>query len=88
MSTPIFTGDGTKDFAADLQFDVHSFAWVPNYHGCCVNLCANSTRTGRIGFVCGRRKERATMRAVMRVFVWCADVQNGAISEEKGCGGI
>ncbi|KAG6018881.1 hypothetical protein E4U41_003521, partial [Claviceps citrina] len=67
VSSPIFTGDGTRDFAVDLQFDAHSFAWVPNLHRCCVNLCVNGTRAGRMGFVCGRKMERVTMRAVARV---------------------
>ncbi|KAG6047647.1 hypothetical protein E4U17_007425 [Claviceps sp. LM77 group G4] len=88
VSSAIYTGDGTRDFGVDVQFDAHSFAWVPNSHRCCVNLCSNSTRAGRMGFVCGQRKQKVTMRAVARVFVWCNEVRNGLVSDEKGCGGV
>ncbi|KAG6157820.1 hypothetical protein E4U11_005059 [Claviceps purpurea] len=88
VSSAIYTGDGTRDFGVDVQFDAHSFAWVPNSHRCCVNLCSNGTRAGRMGFVCGQRKQKVTMRAVERVFVWCNEVRNGLVSDEKGCGGV
>ncbi|KAG6098887.1 hypothetical protein E4U14_007384 [Claviceps sp. LM454 group G7] len=88
VSSAIYTGDGTRDFGVDVQFDAHSFAWVPNSHRCCVNLCSNATRAGRMGFVCGQRKQKVTMRAVARVFVWCNEVRNGLVSDEKGCGGV
>ncbi|KAG6298986.1 hypothetical protein E4U09_000319 [Claviceps aff. purpurea] len=88
VSSAIYTGDGTRDFGVDVQFDAHSFAWVPNSHRCCVNLCSNGTRAGRMGFVCGQRKQKVTMRAVARVFVWCNEVRNGLVSDEKGCGGV
>ncbi|KAG5913542.1 hypothetical protein E4U61_006796 [Claviceps capensis] len=88
VSSAIYTGDGTRDFGVDVQFDAHSFAWVPNSHRCCVNLCSNGTRAGRMGFVCGQRKQKVTMRAVARVFVWCNEVRNGLVSDEKGCGRV
>ncbi|KAG5956104.1 hypothetical protein E4U58_006752 [Claviceps cyperi] len=88
VSSAIYTGDGTRDFVVDVQFDAHSFVWVPNSHQCCLNLCSNGTRAGRMGFVCGQRKQKVTMRAVARVFVWCNEVRNGLVSDEKGCGGV
>ncbi|KAG6000465.1 hypothetical protein E4U21_005419 [Claviceps maximensis] len=88
VASRIYVGDGTKAFAVNFPFDVYSFAWVPNFHHCCVNLCSNGTDAGRMSFVCGQMKQRVTTRPVSRVVVWCDDEQNAAVSGERGCGPV
>ncbi|KAG5951205.1 hypothetical protein E4U53_003562 [Claviceps sorghi] len=90
MASRIYVGDGSKAFAANFMFDVHSFAWVPNFHNCCVNLCSNATLTGRVALLCGQapKKEAVTPGTVTRAVVWCDDGQDGGASKDRGCGPI
>ncbi|KAG5915119.1 hypothetical protein E4U42_000147 [Claviceps africana] len=90
VASRIFVGDGTKDFAVNFPFDVHSFAWVPNFRHCCVNLCHNATETGRTALICGQtpRMEPVTLQAVSRAVMWCDDGQKGGSPKDRGCGPV
>lgn len=85
MATQIVTGDGGKDFAVDFPYDLHSYVWIPNNNNCCINFCTNSTKAGKIGYLCNPKMQHKTSQPLSRVFIWCSDVQNDETSDAKGC---
>ncbi|KAF5128188.1 hypothetical protein E5D57_009122 [Metarhizium anisopliae] len=84
-ATRILTGDGGASAAADFDFGVRSYVWVPNIGNCCVNFCANATGLGYVGYRCTPVRRNESSEAVARAFVWCDDTHSAAVAESKGC---